>query len=505
MKKFFGFVVPGIAAGLIALSGCGLDQTPPYSPGVKYGVRQDPLVVGQAAKLAADRWEPDRPGVLPILNLQQALEPNHPYQAKLREALAGPLDTLIDGSGKKSADLPPSERITLQGNFLKDPKNRASFDSTLDTLLRDPTKLSDKDRAELEAALETLFGTPAKPTIAVPKIDDFLADAELAAIENGDDNVKGNAEKALEEYKKTIDDLKLDDKTLSEGSRRYRIHCLHCHGVPGDGRGPTARWINPHPRDFRQGLFKFQSVNQASDGKQRPPSRADLMRTLRQGIEGTAMPSFNLLADHELESIVSYVIHLSIRGRAEYDTIKGDFDYDKDKGALKWKEGETPKTKARALGVSARNFVLKGWKQANESAYAIKPADYPYKDGDLAQLKASVERGQQLFLGDEKHPRGKAANCKQCHDDYGRQAMFKVDDWGTLVRPNNFTQGIFRGGRRPIDMYYRIHSGINGSGMNNFGGVLKGEDIWDLVNFVSTASHAPMLKQLNVSLDHKKN
>ena len=87
--------------------------------------------------------------------------------------------------------------------------------------------------------------------------------------------------------------LKLDDESLIRGSHLYRLHCLTCHGLTGDGRGPTATWVNPHPRDYRLGLFKFQSsdhkVGQKINKKMKP-MRADLYRTLRVGIEGTSMP-----------------------------------------------------------------------------------------------------------------------------------------------------------------------------------------------------------------------
>jgi hypothetical protein len=39
----------------------------------------------------------------------------------------------------------------------------------------------------------------------------------------------------------------------------YRRHCAHCHGISGDGRGPTAMILNPYPRDYRPGVFKFKS------------------------------------------------------------------------------------------------------------------------------------------------------------------------------------------------------------------------------------------------------
>src|SRR5256885_676985 len=45
--------------------------------------------------------------------------------------------------------------------------------------------------------------------------------------------------------------LRLDEATLAEGSRLYRQECLHCHGLEGNGRGPTGYWVNPPPRDYR--------------------------------------------------------------------------------------------------------------------------------------------------------------------------------------------------------------------------------------------------------------
>src|SRR5262249_42608923 len=121
--------------------------------------------------------------------------------------------------------------------------------------------------------------------------------------------------------------LKLDRTTLRDGGGLYRQHCMHCHGLTGDGRGPTAKWVNPHPRDYRQGIFKFQSVDQQGNPN-RPPRRDDLHRTLHEGVEGTAMQSYNMLTEHELHALVSYIIFLSVRGEAEYSVIKGGFTDD---------------------------------------------------------------------------------------------------------------------------------------------------------------------------------
>jgi len=337
-------------------------------------------------------------------------------------------------------------------------------------LSRDPMLISTDDRNEIFKALTALFGTPAKPAA------------------NLDPNV--------------VEVLKLQPDDLEKGSRLYRIHCLHCHGVTGDGHGPTARWVNPHPRDYRQGLFKFQSVNQ-TDGSIRPPLREDLMHTLAKGIEGTAMPSFMILPLEDREKLVSYVINLSIRGQAEFDTIKSGFRYDKEKKQLVIDEdfaGDYGNSIAEVVKVFAKLNATK-WVEAQTKR--IQPAPYPYKDGDMAALKESVLRGYKYFIGDPKDPVAKSTNCVSCHKDFGRQSTFRFDKWGTLVKPRNFTDGVFRGGNTPIDVYDRIHSGINGSGMLNFGKLEQQEPkvIWDLVNFVQTLPYPAMRKSFGINID----
>ncbi|MGB4737243.1 MAG: cytochrome c, partial [Fuerstiella sp.] len=71
------------------------------------------------------------------------------------------------------------------------------------------------------------------------------------------------------------------------------------------------------------------------------------------------------------------------------------------------------------------------------------------------------------------------------------------DVWDNVNQPRNLTQGIYRGGRRPIDLFRRIHAGIKGSRMPSFKN-LKHEDIWHIVNYVLSVpfnaepGHAPV-------------
>ena len=430
MRKCFPVVLVGIAALTFGLAGCETDS---YSEAVRYGFRNDPVVM-PGAKLGDETDTPDRPGQLPLYKVGDLDNPHHPMHGKRGEIIEK-------------------------------------------EMLRDPAAIPGDKRAAMEKILEELFGTPAHPHVKGYDVD---------------------AQKVIDLDPEVVKTLKLDQETLAHGSKHYRQHCVHCHGVPGDGRGPTARWVNPHPRDFRQGLFKFQSVDQASNPSKskRPPSRADLLRTLKQGIEGSAMPSFALLPAHELEALASYVIHLSLRGKAEFSTIVTAFE--NDKGSLK-STGEYPDPAVFLGSIHALNLI--DWVESQSPDATIKVAEYPYKDGDVEALRESVQRGKLLFIGDPSLKEAKAANCVSCHNNYGRQSLYRWDEWGTLAKPANFTQGVFRGGRRPVDIYNRIHSGINGSGMTSFGNVLPPERIWDLVNFVQNISYKAMRDRLQVQID----
>lgn len=68
------------------------------------------------------------------------------------------------------------------------------------------------------------------------------------------------------------------------------------------------------------------------------------------------------------------------------------------------------------------------------------------------------------------------------------------DVWGNPQQPRDLTRGVYRGGRRPLDLYRRIHAGIKGTQMAGFGTALKDDQIWDVVNYVTSLpyeSNAP--------------
>ncbi|GIW80769.1 MAG: hypothetical protein KatS3mg105_2576 [Gemmatales bacterium] len=299
-----------------------------------------------------------------------------------------------------------------------------------------PIRLVSVQKRSVEALLRQLFGRPRFPQV------------------NGVDPA-------------IIEELKLDEDTLAEGSRLYRLHCLHCHGLTGNGRGPTAPWVNPHPRDYRPGIFKFTSSGQIE--QQRKPLRSDLVRTLRQGIEGTSMPSFGLLPDDEIEALVSYVIHLSIRGQTEMLVLSDLMEKNKAREQKELspeeqrKEVEAELANLQEFALQVVENVAREWQQAQSSLIVpLTEAPENLRTAGASPTsevaKESIRNGFELFMSAK-------AGCGGCHQDFGRKERFLNDAWGTIVRPADLVKGVYRGGRRPIDLYWRIHSGVNGAGM----------------------------------------
>ncbi len=301
----------------------------------------------------------------------------------------------------------------------------------------------------------------------------------------------------------------------------YREHCVTCHGVSGNGLGPTSRLLNPYPRDFRMGKFKFKSTPVGSR-----PTRADLLRTLRDGIKGTSMPSFRLIEDEDLQALVDYVIYLSVRGEVERGLLaQATYDLDLEAGQrvidLSVREADAAEFQKQWQPIE--NLVGKiasSWAAADAASHfdVRPPSGFPLvgqtTDAQSQHLlNDSITHGRELF-------QGKVANCASCHgmEAAGDGVVSDFDDWtkdwtiqagldpkdkqqlkpmlslGALkprnILPRNLRSGIARGGSRPEDLYLRIVCGIEGTPMPaapmqpelTYG--LSETDVWDLVNFL---------------------
>jgi mono/diheme cytochrome c family protein len=316
---------------------------------------------------------------------------------------------------------------------------------------------------------------------------------------------------ALAGEKGKLDPPKAGDKftilgpVLQQGHKLYMTHCEHCHGVSGDGKGPTAGYFDIKPRDYRLGRFKFTSTKSNDRA-----TREDLVRTIRQGIPGTYMPSFLLFTDEEIGPIVEYIRWLAMRGefeeKSDAEFVNGQ--YGAEDVAQRIKGGEARDAIETALEAYIKNEypaaaedlaerIGGSWTASEQPDALVTP-----KISRTPDTPESRERGRKLFHSD-------TAKCAQCHgpagkgdgpqtEDYqailGTNTKRKVpglfDDWGNPIKPRDLTSGIYRGGRRPLDIYRRIYSGIKGTPMPPFGTALKDEEIWDIVNYAMSLPYA---------------
>jgi mono/diheme cytochrome c family protein len=332
---------------------------------------------------------------------------------------------------------------------------------------------------EVQRLLADLFGTPDEPKVPEGLRTDLNLDwLHMAAGPMGGD---------------------------AEGNQHglFRRHCIACHGIAGDGAGPAAQLLDPYPRDYRNGTFKYTSTSNGAK-----PVREDLRLTLARGIQGTAMPSFAQLRDTETEALLEYVKYLSIRGETELYLLHAVVDDD------------------ASLPLDTEEVIADGvlpavhaWSRAEREGLVIRPA-HPADLDASPLLAASIERGRKFYLSAN-------AQCVKCHgpegDGRGEQTPL-FDDWNdwnkrkagqpvsdadelaalfTLPRhplhPRDFRQGIFHGGSRPEDLYLRIAVGIKGTPMPAAGRqreadgryknlVFEPAEIWDIVNYVRSLS-----------------
>ena len=197
------------------------------------------------------------------------------------------------------------------------------------------------------------------------------------------------------------------------------MHCLHCHGLEGNGRGPTGPWLNPPPRDYRTGIFKYTSSDQRQNS--RKPRRDDILHVLAFGIEGTSMPSFNVLSVAEREQLASYVIHLSIRGDVEYRTMTDQLKhggreqgrgYRRQAVLLPEDAGGDSRISRKRLQENLAHVVGQ-WMAAQADDAKIKPdaTTRPARRTTVISSQ-SAARGGKIFYG----------SCIPCHQNFGRES-----------------------------------------------------------------------------------
>lgn len=207
------------------------------------------------------------------------------------------------------------------------------------------------------------------------------------------------------------------------GKALYVRYCVYCHGPEGDGRGESAPYIDPKPRDFTKAIFKCRSTPSGS-----LPLDSDLFDTISRGVHASGMPSWKPLLKQERADLIGYIKTFSSAFQEE-------------------KPGE--------------------------------PVKIPSEPANSAD---SIKRGGELFQSMNcwschgKDGRG-----------HGPSAATLTDSKGYPITPFDFTSGRqFKCGETDQDMFRDLVTGLDGTPMPSFSGAMNDEQRWDVIHYIRT-------------------
>ncbi len=212
-----------------------------------------------------------------------------------------------------------------------------------------------------------------------------------------------------------------DIKLVAEGRLLYTEHCARCHGDNGAGDGSEALWLTIPPADLTAGQYKFRST---ASGE--PPLPEDIFRTLTEGLRGTGMLPQLQLSEGQRWTVTRYLVSL-----------------------------DSAQLKTGRL----------------ESVPILEPPSL------AAELLA---RGQDVY-GD--------LGCAKCHGADGKGNGPSADELrdykDRLIKPTDLTLSPNKRSNTAQDLYRTLVTGLNGTPMPAYGGILPDEQLWSLVYYVN--------------------
>ena len=219
------------------------------------------------------------------------------------------------------------------------------------------------------------------------------------------------------------------DKAMVDWGRNiYMVNCATCHGVTGKGDGRWAHMVFPKPRNFTRGIFRFKSTPSGT-----LPTDEDLFRTVSVGLNGTAMPPWQLnLTEEQRWAVVEYIKLFS-----PY--------FDEEEPGAPVVLGKVPMITQERLA-----------------------------------------SGKEIFK----------KNCVECHGPEGfgdgPSAKGMEDSFGQPIKPRNFHNVMqFKRGHTLTDIALPVITGNDGTPMPAFEGGLTREQVWNVAAYVRSLGGTP--------------
>lgn len=225
----------------------------------------------------------------------------------------------------------------------------------------------------------------------------------------------------------------LGGQDVERGKALYVRWCAECHGESGRGDGPAADHMLPEPRDFVQARYQIRTTENGE-----LPTTEDLMRVLRDGMPGTAMPDWRSLTGEERADVVAYI-----------KSFSHFFD--------------GPEPVPMELG------------------------------GDPGGGAEAVASGREVY---------ERLECFKCHGEKGRGngvSTPTLEDWRKFpIRAANLTEPwTFNGGGDVEAIHARILTGLDGTPMPAFSdalaaGIVTENELWNLAHYVASLAPHPL-------------
>jgi mono/diheme cytochrome c family protein len=89
--------------------------------------------------------------------------------------------------------------------------------------------------------------------------------------------------------------LKPTPELIAKGKTLFAVNCASCHGADGYGNGPAAIALNPKPRNYHEGYWRYGG------------GVARIVQTITNGSPGTAMASFTNIPMEDRFALAHYV------------------------------------------------------------------------------------------------------------------------------------------------------------------------------------------------------
>ncbi len=223
---------------------------------------------------------------------------------------------------------------------------------------------------------------------------------------------------------------------LEKGMKLYFALCATCHGGIGDGTGYGNTITIPRSRNFKSGIYKYRSTPSGQ-----VPTDEDLVRVIKLGNPGTAMPAYgDRYSDDVYMSIVNYIK-----------------------------------------------------KKIAPEVFKVSPT--PYVIGDPPEVTPEIiERGRELYTN---------GNCEGCHGKYargdgelGREESMK-DDWGDRIYPTNLTHPWeLRNFPTLQDLYRSLITGLDGTPMESYRSIYSDDELWSLAHYLKSVQISRTTKKV---------